>query len=85
MSRAKKIVEELLDLADVKIGGSRPFDIQVNDERFYKRVLSEREQGLGESYMDGYWEVEKLDELVCRVFFLVLLADSVLRLDAERQ
>jgi len=67
MSKAKKVLSELLQLADVKIDGTRPFDIRVRDERFYKKVLGGRELGLGESYMDGWWEVERLDELVARV------------------
>jgi cyclopropane-fatty-acyl-phospholipid synthase len=67
MSKAKKILSELLQLADVNIDGTRPFDIRIKDERFYKRVLGGRELGLGESYMDGWWEVERLDELVARV------------------
>jgi cyclopropane-fatty-acyl-phospholipid synthase len=67
MAEAKETVKKLLKLADVKINGSRPFDIQVHDERFYERVLSQRELGLGESYMDGWWDVKKLDELVARV------------------
>lgn len=64
MSKAEKVVNELLALADVRIGGSRSFDIRVKDDRFYKRVLGGRELGVGESYMDGWWEVKRLDELV---------------------
>ncbi len=26
-------------LADLRIGGDRPWDLQVHDERFYSRVL----------------------------------------------
>jgi cyclopropane-fatty-acyl-phospholipid synthase len=67
MSDAKKTVEYLLSLGDVKINGSRPFDIQVKDERFYKRALAQRELGLGEAYMDGWWDVDRLDETVARL------------------
>jgi cyclopropane-fatty-acyl-phospholipid synthase len=60
-------VEELLALADVEIGGNRPWDIQVHDERLYARVMAEGTLGLGESYMDGWWDVEELDEFIYRV------------------
>lgn len=67
MNKHEKVVREFLSLADVQIDGPRPFDIKVNDERFYKRVLGDRELGLGESYMEGWWQVERLDELVARL------------------
>lgn len=67
MSKAKTVLADLLELADVKINGPRPFDIQVDDERFYKRVLKDRELGLGESYMDGWWHAKSLDGLVERM------------------
>jgi cyclopropane-fatty-acyl-phospholipid synthase len=57
---------ELLAQADVAINGGRPWDIQVHDERFYARVFAKGELGLGESYMDGWWDCERLDEFVCR-------------------
>ncbi|KPK74925.1 MAG: cyclopropane fatty acyl phospholipid synthase [Gemmatimonas sp. SM23_52] len=70
MARAKSLrrsVETLLAHADVKIGGERPCDIQVHDERLYARVLAEGALGLGESYMDGWWDCERLDEFFHRV------------------
>ena len=58
---------DILAPADIKINGSRPWDIQIHDNRFYKRVLSEGSLGLGESYIDGWWDVEKLDEFIFRI------------------
>ena len=66
-SKYHNLVEELLNLADVKINGNRPWDIQVRDERFYKRAITEVELGLGESYMDGWWDVEKLDDMIYKI------------------
>lgn len=60
-------VISILATADVKINGPDPWDLQVYDERFYKRVLSQGTLGLGESYMDGWWDCERLDEFVFRV------------------
>ena len=39
----------------------------VHNERFYDRVLAQRSLGLGESYMDGWWDCEKLDEFFYRI------------------
>ncbi|MCT4704508.1 cyclopropane fatty acyl phospholipid synthase [Enterobacteriaceae bacterium H16N7] len=66
-SRWNRIIEELLDHAGVRINGNSAFDIQVNNPEFYKRVLQEGSLGLGESYMDGWWECERLDKLFCRI------------------
>ncbi|MDZ4225748.1 MAG: cyclopropane fatty acyl phospholipid synthase [Candidatus Andersenbacteria bacterium] len=52
---------------DVKIDGDRPWDIRVHDDDFYGRVIREGSLGLGESYMDGWWDCEQLDELMYRV------------------
>lgn len=67
MSKEEKLVKSLLKLADINVNGHRPFDIQVLDERFYKRVISSGTVGLGEAYIDGWWRVEQLDEFVARV------------------
>ncbi len=64
----RRHVEALLEEADVQIGGNRPWDIQVKDPRFFRRVLADGSLGLGESYMDGWWECERIDELVFRLF-----------------
>ena len=63
----KRLTEEILGLAGIKINGSEPWDIQVHNEGFYKRAITEGELGVGESYMDGWWDAEKVDELIYRI------------------
>lgn len=58
----KEEAQKILSKADIKINGSRPWDIAVHDERFYRRVLGQRSLGLGESYIDGWWDSPRLDE-----------------------
>ncbi|RTF92867.1 cyclopropane fatty acyl phospholipid synthase [Serratia marcescens] len=62
-----RIAHEMLGLAGIEINGSRPFDIQVKNPEFFKRVLQQGSLGLGESYMDGWWECERLDMFFQRV------------------
>lgn len=57
----------LLESAGIAVGGSNPWDITVNDPRFYKRVVTESHLGIGESYMDGWWECPALDQFFYRV------------------
>lgn len=54
--------KKLLEPAGIRINGNNPWDIQVHDERLYARVLQQGSLGLGESYMDKWWDVESLDE-----------------------
>ena len=62
MADFKKTVTDLLESVDIQVNGSRPFDIQVHNELFYSRVLSGKSLGLGENYMDGWWDCESLDQ-----------------------
>ncbi|PLR41588.1 cyclopropane-fatty-acyl-phospholipid synthase [Chimaeribacter californicus] len=62
-----RIAHEMLSMADIEINGSRPFDIKVNHPDFFKRVLQDGSLGLGESYMDGWWECDRLDMFFHRV------------------
>jgi cyclopropane-fatty-acyl-phospholipid synthase len=67
MSSPRQMVETVLARAGVVIGGQNPWDITVNDERFFLRALREKNLGLGEAYMDGWWDCRQLDEFICRV------------------
>ena len=60
-SRRKAVVEELFYSSGIKINGNDPWDIQVHNPRFYKRILIDGLLGVGESYMDGDWDAERLE------------------------
>jgi cyclopropane-fatty-acyl-phospholipid synthase len=65
-SRAAQAVRRLLESADVVIDGDRPWDVRVNDPRLYRRVAREGLLGLGEAYLDGWWDCDALDQLFDR-------------------
>ena len=71
MDRFNYQVNELLNLANIKVGDEELHDIQVHDERLYKRIISEGSLGLGEAYMDEWWDANELDH----VFFKLLSTD----------
>jgi cyclopropane-fatty-acyl-phospholipid synthase len=66
-SAARHTLERLLAPADVAVGGERPWDLVVHDDRFYERVLAQGALGFGESYMEGWWDCAAIDELVARL------------------
>ena len=70
--KQKALAQKLLDLADIKINGKRPWDIQIKNEDVYSRVFKNGSVGLGEAYMDGWWDAKELD-----TFFYKLLAAKI--------
>ncbi len=84
----------MLAEAGVRIGGGREWDPQVHDERFFTRVLAQGSLGLGEAYMDGWWDARSLDgflerllqaRLDCRVRGLAGVGDALLARLSNRQ
>jgi hypothetical protein len=67
MSRPERMVRNFCDRAGVVVNGIHPWDIQVTDRRFYARALRDKSLGFGEAYMEGWWECERIDELVTRL------------------
>ncbi|MDP3916240.1 MAG: cyclopropane fatty acyl phospholipid synthase [Bacteroidota bacterium] len=67
MQNNQEVIKSLLSEAHVTLNGTGDSDIQVNNPAFYNRVLRDGVLGLGESYMDGWWEVKNLDELIFRL------------------
>jgi len=63
MADFKGIVQQLLSQAGIEINGTATWDIQVNNPDFYKRAIKHGTLGLGESYMDGWWDCEAVDQL----------------------
>ena len=58
---AEKAGRELLSRIGVEVGGDRPCDLTVHDQRLWDRVLRDREFGLAEAYQDGWWDANELD------------------------
>ncbi|MGK7926842.1 MAG: cyclopropane fatty acyl phospholipid synthase [Spirulina sp.] len=70
--KLKTYIQDRLEKADIQINGSRPWDIQVHNERLYQRVLFHGSLGLGEAYMEGWWDCPQLDQ-----FFVRLLRGNI--------
>jgi cyclopropane-fatty-acyl-phospholipid synthase len=66
-SRYQETCKELLATAGIKLNGTNSHDMLVHNPQTYKRVLSEGSLGLGESYMDGWWDSQDLPGFFERV------------------
>lgn len=62
----QKLAQELLLPAGIIINGKNSWDMRVSNEKTFERVFGEGNLGLGESYMDGWWDCERLDEFFFR-------------------
>lgn len=64
--QAEELIRKLADKADIRINGDRPWDIRVHNDALYARVLKQGTLGLGEAYMDGWWDCDAMDAMFCR-------------------
>jgi cyclopropane-fatty-acyl-phospholipid synthase len=62
--RAQDLFVDLLAKADIVVGGSRPWDLQIHDDRIWPRLLRDGTLGAGESYVDGWWDTPALDQFI---------------------
>ncbi|MCX6714818.1 MAG: cyclopropane fatty acyl phospholipid synthase [Candidatus Uhrbacteria bacterium] len=98
-SKTQSQIQTLLLGTGITMNGNNPWDIHVLNERFYNRVLSQGSLGLGESYMDGWWECAAIDEFITRIFSIdvqsrlrknrkeiaLLLASSLLNRQSQKR
>lgn len=59
-----KLFEGLLKVADIQLDGKRPWDMKINDEKVFDKVIANGSLGLGEAYMEGMWECESIDDMI---------------------
>ncbi len=66
-TRARRVVEQLLEGSGVALNGSAPWDMQILHPDLFSRLLHQGTLGLGEAYMEGWWECERIDEMIHRM------------------
>ena len=76
IAKPERFVRDLLEKAGIEVGGSAAHDIHVHDRRFYARVARDGALGLGESYIDGWWDSPSVDAMITRIH-LARLPDSI--------
>jgi cyclopropane-fatty-acyl-phospholipid synthase len=62
--------------AGIDVPGDRPWDMHVHDALLFARVRRHGLPGLGDAYVDGWWDCEAIDEF----FYRALKADLPRRL-----
>lgn len=67
MNNEVKFIQDVFAKANITLNGDKPWDITVNSEQFYPRLLTNIELAIGETYVEGLWDCTKLDELIYRI------------------
>lgn len=70
MDKRIKGFQDILYTADIRLNGNRPWDVQIHDDRVFGRVIRDGTLGMGEAYMDEWWDCEQIDMLVDRIYRL---------------
>jgi cyclopropane-fatty-acyl-phospholipid synthase len=52
-------------------------DIHIHNNMVYDQIIKDGSLGLGESYMDGYWDADNLDELFYKIGKAKLSAEDI--------
>ncbi len=89
MDRAERWVSAAFARAGVEIGGARGRDLRVHDGRLFRRVLARGMMGLGDAYVDGWWDSPHLDQVFDRALRAglpdALAKHPLVRLECLRQ
>ena len=66
-SSAKRFVLDQIARAGVSLAPAPDAELTIHDERLFARLLRDGTLGLGESYMDGWWDAEPLDSVLFKL------------------
>lgn len=80
-SNPEATAQKILSSADIAINGERPSDILVHNHDLFSRVLAQGSLGLGESYMDGWWDSDALDQFFFKLFRSGAIANAPVTLN----
>ena len=64
---SKELATQILNRAGVEVNGNTPWSIQVHNEKLWDRVISQPQLGLGEAYMDGWWDCDAIDVMLTKL------------------
>lgn len=60
-------INKLLADSGITINGKNSWDPQIINSKFFDRVAADGSLGLGESYMEGWWECKNVDQFIYKL------------------
>ncbi|MEI6038929.1 MAG: cyclopropane fatty acyl phospholipid synthase [Actinomycetes bacterium] len=70
---SKEMCLSILEKAGVSVNSSEPWSIHVHNEKLWDRVVSQHQLGMGEAYIDGWWDCENIDQMLTRLLSIDVL------------
>lgn len=67
MTKSESAIRKMLEKAGIEIGGNKPWDIHIHDNRVYGKIIRYGSLGLGESYMDSWWDCPAVDQFIDKI------------------
>ena len=67
VTSSKRLCAEVLEKAYVPLNSEFPWSIHVHNEKLWDRIVAQRTLGVGEAYIDGWWDCESIDQMVARI------------------
>ena len=71
---SRDIALEILSAAGIPLNSPEPWSIRVHNEKLWYRVISQKQLGFAESYMDGWWECDALDVALTKLLSINVLS-----------
>ena len=70
---SKSMATQILERAGIPVNSSEPWSIHIHNDRFWDRVISQKQLGLAESYMDGWWDCGAIDVMLTKLLSIEVL------------
>ncbi len=65
--KTEKWLNSKIKESGINLNGNSNCDPKIYNFKFYSRVIRDGSLGLGESYVDGWWDCKNLDEMICKL------------------
>ncbi len=66
MNSLERQSREVFSAAGILLDGSEPAALRVHNREFYQRFLRDGTLGLGESFMDGWWDCDDIPAMMAK-------------------
>jgi len=70
---SRDVAMNILQAAGIPLNSSEPWSIHVHNEKIWDRVISQKQLGFAESYMDGWWDCAALDVMLTKLLSVNVL------------
>ena len=73
-----------LEKGGIAVNGKEDCDVVVHNEWFYHRLAQDKTLGLGESYMDEWWDCKRIDQFMCKIIRSGIFKDPLFMFPHDR-